>query len=577
MSVGVRRVLTENLVLNSLRCLPQLRLIYFTNHKAASTTIMYHMLAAARTPSDSKKIIPHQRKGEGTLFVENIFKHSLFGSAELRGFTSFSVVRNPFTRALSGYLHKIRGDSLTWRGFASQIGVREDVSGASLSFIDFLRIIDNLPDELINNHFRPQYMNLLLPFSAPHFVGRLERFNSVARFLERVTGAPVVSQQEQATDSESYLEKYYTPEAEAIVARKFAADFELFGYSPKLAEVEALHEPQWKAGGPDHLMDWLAGGTFPAAQLDSAPRIHLEITTGRGDREKIKKIREIYQSEDNCKRLESYARVAKRTEGAKKLHARIEMRIATLRNALRASVKDKEVFIPPAPEERADETINKIRETWKSESDWQRLESYARIAGQARCETLQARIEKRIAALRNDLDAPAVEPGSDEQAAETIGKIRETWKSEDDRQRLESYARIAGQARCATLQARIEKRIAALRNDLDAAAVGPGPDGQAAETIGKIRETWKSEDDRQRLENYARIAGHAGCEKLQTRIEERIAALRNTVHVSGEDSDTVAPLESGTAKKKPGKERKKGRRKRNNKPPALDEAAGEEV
>src|SRR5205807_307460 len=151
------------------------------------------------------------RRGEGQ-FINDIFNHPLFGSPELRGMTCFSVVRNPFMRILSGYLGKVVQKTPVWRQFASEHGLDPDARENEMSFIDFLRIIDADCDETMNGHFKPQYLNLMMPFSRPHFVGRLEEFARVEQFLAEC-GVPKIARKGTATNTSGRLQEFYTAEA----------------------------------------------------------------------------------------------------------------------------------------------------------------------------------------------------------------------------------------------------------------------------------------------------------------------------------------------------------------------------
>jgi hypothetical protein len=331
-------------VVQSFRCLPQLGLVYLTNAKTASTTIKYSMLAAAaaRSGAATQAIEAHRR--EVGPFIENIFRHPLFGSPEIRHMTVFSVVRNPFARALSGYVSKIAsGKTTTWRGFAGQFGIRPDLGRTPLSFTEFLRLVDTQPDERINAHFRPQYMNLLLPFSAPRFIGRLEAFDETVRFLENA-GVAVAERKGRATRSADRIAEYYTEEAEALVARKFAPDFELFGYAPKLAALQELRAPAWNGSVSDRLMDWLSGGKFPVESLDPQARAHHEIQAEDDLDGKIARIRSIWKTERDWQHLAGYAKLAKRAERPALLR-KLEERIAMLRHAHRACVENRDIFV----------------------------------------------------------------------------------------------------------------------------------------------------------------------------------------------------------------------------------------
>lgn len=363
---GLRRVLNEKRVVQQFRCLPELGLVYLTNAKTASTTIKYSMVAAAAARAGAKPetIEPHRR--DAGPFIENIFRHPLFGSPDIRRLTVFSVVRNPFARALSGYLSKVvSGKTSEWKEFAGQFGIRAELGRKPLSFVEFLRLIDTQPDERINAHFRPQYINLLQPFSVPHFVGRLEALDETARFLEGV-GVAMNDRQGRITRSSERVAEHYTDETEALVARKFAPDFELFGYAPSLAGLHELREPKWNDRRPDLLMDWLSGGRFPIDQLDRQARAHYEITAEHDLARKVERIQGAWQSENDWKHLARYANLARRA-GEQGLARRLDARVAMLRESHRACVGNRDIFVPLESGSPPDRRIKRKQEGTKQD------------------------------------------------------------------------------------------------------------------------------------------------------------------------------------------------------------------
>jgi hypothetical protein len=340
----VRRVLTKSMVVNSFRCIPQLGLIYLFNPKVACSTIQYSISAAAYAQTGVKtKIQPHRRtKGP---FIENIFDHPLYGSPELRAMTCFTVVRNPFLRILSGYLHKIvnKGIVNLWGRFASEHGLDPD-SENRISFIDFLRIVDTDCDETLDVHFKPQYLNLMMPFSRPHFIGRLEKLDEVKDFLA-ARGVSNMGRKGAVTNTSGRLHEFYTTEAEEIVARKFADDFRLFGYSPRVSEVGALLEPQWQTATSDLLMGWLVDNNFPADQLDPACLAYVQFRAENDRGKKIEIVRRSFAQDDSRKRLAAYFRMATQY-GESALAAAVEERLQTLKNAWRGRVQEQTAFVP---------------------------------------------------------------------------------------------------------------------------------------------------------------------------------------------------------------------------------------
>jgi hypothetical protein len=149
-------------------------------------------------------------------------------------FLRFSFVRNPFARALSCYLDKVRGRSATKRVYLPKLGA---APSETISFADFLRRIARQPRGMMDVHWAPQAF-LLSPASVTyHFVGRVERLETdLARLLSR-RGLEVPSARDigHATGASRLLHDYYGAEEIALVREIYAEDFAAFGYERDLA------------------------------------------------------------------------------------------------------------------------------------------------------------------------------------------------------------------------------------------------------------------------------------------------------------------------------------------------------
>jgi hypothetical protein len=139
------------------------------NPKSGCSTIKASLWQAADSLSGRNTYagLPHER--EEAPFLPLCAKQRDSRVNELRNAIFFSVVRNPYVRILSAYLDKIGREVSTWvwLSFAQRFGVNPEIGRSSLSFRDFLSMISGEPDELLNHHFRPQYLNILWPVPAP--------------------------------------------------------------------------------------------------------------------------------------------------------------------------------------------------------------------------------------------------------------------------------------------------------------------------------------------------------------------------------------------------------------------------
>lgn len=215
--------------------------VYFQISKSASSTLKYYLqllevLGTQRKVVDvnnrnlSPHIWPSQLKGE--YFLE------LLASPSMRKVT---FVRNPFSRLLSCYLHRIKGtpESPSVKNIKRFTRNRFD---ASLSFADFVQIVCDQKSIQQDSHWRVQsdevFYDLIPRWS---FIGRVERINEdLPRLMALLDpNSPILTSKlndysPSITRASSKLADFYTPELERMVVARYKADFDNFGYSTSI-------------------------------------------------------------------------------------------------------------------------------------------------------------------------------------------------------------------------------------------------------------------------------------------------------------------------------------------------------
>lgn len=151
------------------------------------------------------------------------------------GYRVFSMVRNPWSRALSCYRNKISSSRL------GDLAIRSRYAGLSpgLSFRDFIRWLDGEDgrDEIADRHWISQTRLLTDPETETLLstrIGKFENFKAdVEAFLDEVGLGDLqilhINQTADTHDPRSYRSAY-DAETREIVARRYRRDIELFDY-----------------------------------------------------------------------------------------------------------------------------------------------------------------------------------------------------------------------------------------------------------------------------------------------------------------------------------------------------------
>ena len=155
------------------------------------------------------------------------------------GLFTFAFTRNPWDRLLSCYRDKIRGEVPGFTSFTIRPGVADCLAGhgeffADMSFDEFIRAVDSIPDGDADAHFRSQHSFLQTGAGrvGADFVGRFETLQSDLERVARAIGLAAsleLPRLQSAQITVNYVD-FYTSETQGIVARRFREDIETFGY-----------------------------------------------------------------------------------------------------------------------------------------------------------------------------------------------------------------------------------------------------------------------------------------------------------------------------------------------------------
>jgi hypothetical protein len=219
------------------------RYVYVEVPKAGCGTMkatLGGMEAARQSPAAVLRVQenPHDRS-KATPFVKpfqlppDLLEEALRG----RKWTRFTVVREPASRLLSGYLEKIRQglqqsdpilDALRERGGAPELA-------KDISFADFIEVVSAQDSRDQDPHWRRQVDQIGYGIIDYDAVIHLEELDASWDRVASLTGVAGLQEQfycRNSTQAGSRINDYFTPAILANVTRAYAGDYSAFGYQP---------------------------------------------------------------------------------------------------------------------------------------------------------------------------------------------------------------------------------------------------------------------------------------------------------------------------------------------------------
>lgn len=227
----------ENIVSHAVYGHPDLPIVYLNNPKAACSTLKASLWRHADKLHNKTTLQlgrPLHSKN-GYPFVEDIHKCSTNDQTTMLEKPFFTVVRNPFSRILASYHHKILGaDPKIFQWFCDRFQLDEKkVNGQSMPLKTFLHLVTFDHPMLVNIHFRPQYINTLSQVAEFDFVGNVENMSLTSEYLANhgidVVRANMSDKDRGHVDS---LTKDCGPGERALIRDYYNHDFSTFGYDP---------------------------------------------------------------------------------------------------------------------------------------------------------------------------------------------------------------------------------------------------------------------------------------------------------------------------------------------------------
>lgn len=194
--------------------------------KSANSTVLSTLLRHFPEPGLSVERLERSK-------VDGRHLSDLRGSdlSALSGFHAFTFVRNPYHRALSGFLDKFRDTATHRRLYGARVAA---LDAGQISFRGFCRYLA-AGGEAENAHWmRQTRLSDALP--RLDFVGRVESLDrDLAHVIQQIGGQNVersVSAGPSPTSASDRASEFFDEECRALIERTYAADFQRFGYQP---------------------------------------------------------------------------------------------------------------------------------------------------------------------------------------------------------------------------------------------------------------------------------------------------------------------------------------------------------
>lgn len=221
---------------------PANRYFYMETPKAACTSFK-HCIAAIEGIMPDPGAMPYQRETRPEMRIHErrhfAMPNLLNAPAEARaailerapGWMSFAVVRNPFSRLVSFFEHKVRMGEPGYGAMEARYGDVSAFGGLKPTFRRFVEEVaaDNGVRNM-DSHLMAQ-TTLLMPRLIPYsHIFRLEAVGDAVAALSAHLGRPLVLPRPPGAGRD--WRAYYDDGCAQIVAGIFAEDFALFDYDP---------------------------------------------------------------------------------------------------------------------------------------------------------------------------------------------------------------------------------------------------------------------------------------------------------------------------------------------------------
>jgi hypothetical protein len=220
--------------------------VYIMVSKAASSTVTYHLQYAEFLGSKFSVKNVNSRYNSPHIAPFQLTSSKFLAILRNDDFRKVTVVRNPYARLLSCYLHRVIG---TPNANPTKKALKRRLGGTKVTDLSFEQFIDRIchqKNAQMERHYALQHDVAMYPLINYAFIGKVETLHDdLLKMEDLLFGKEVFDRKALATEnrapmqtgSNTKIRQYYTDALAAKVAERYALDFETFGYSTDLDAV----------------------------------------------------------------------------------------------------------------------------------------------------------------------------------------------------------------------------------------------------------------------------------------------------------------------------------------------------
>lgn len=216
---------------------PELKYVYMSNAKVASTTIKTLLIEDIRGAGGDASSSPHKLSSGPFHRLTDVSRIRPLERLIARGTPFVAMVRNPYARLVSAYEGIIRRPTTKVKRVG---GFVVAPNAEPVSFETFVTRICRADDAAMDNHWRVQVSNLSMESIPYTFVGHLENPDDLKRLLTACGCDDANIRRRNPSVADAVVSDYFTDRLAAIVRARYSADFELLRYSTDPREQKPI-------------------------------------------------------------------------------------------------------------------------------------------------------------------------------------------------------------------------------------------------------------------------------------------------------------------------------------------------